>query len=459
MITLDRLLAEWLPEQRWFPAKGREITTVTPTLIAELAGTAEPSGPVPRLELRLVGVAFSDGGHETYVVPLSLRTEPNEALRHALLGQLDEGDPVWVYDGMHDRELSPRWPELIAARARIGPLVFRPEPGLDLPAGLPGDVLSREQSNTSLIYGEDAILKLFRRLESGLNPDVEIHDALGPLKNPHMAPLLGYVELLEGEAVSTIAMLQVFLPVASDGWSLATASVRDLYTERDLHADEVGGDFAGEAHRLGQATASVHADLAHALPVNQAGDDWLARTVDGMSRRLATAAEVIPEVAQAAPAISAAYELIRRLPAELPLQRVHGDYHLGQVLRTAQHWVLLDFEGEPAKPLTTRRAPDSPLRDVAGMLRSFDYASRYLLLDEPADSQLEFRAVEWADRNRDAFCAGYAEASGTDPREHEVLLRAFEADKVVYEAMYEVRNRPHWLPIPLAALDRLAAGE
>ena len=452
MITLDRLLTEWLPEQRWFAAKGRQITSVAPTLVAVLAQ------PDPRLELRLVGVGYSDGGYETYVVPLSVRAELVESLRHALLGQLTlEGAPVWVYDGMQDRDLSVYWPQLLAERARIGPLVFRPEPDLDLPEGLAGDVLVAEQSNTSLVFGEEAILKVFRRLESGLNPDVEIHDALGPLKNPHVAPLLGYVELLEGEAVSTVAMLQTFLPVASDGWSLATASVRDLYTERDLHADEVGGDFAGEAHRLGQATASVHADLAHVLPVAPADDGWLAYTSEAMSRRLAAAAEVIPEVAQAAPAINATFDSIRDLPPDLPLQRVHGDYHLGQVLRTAQNWVLLDFEGEPAKPLATRRAPDSPLRDIAGMLRSFDYASRYLLLDEPADSQLEFRAAEWADRNRDAFCAGYAESSGADPREYGTLLRAFEADKVVYEAMYEVRNRPHWLPIPLAALDRLAA--
>jgi maltokinase len=454
MITLDRLLAEWLPEQRWFAAKGRQIASVTPTLVAVLAE------PDPRLELRVVGVGFADGGHETYVVPLSVRTEHAEHLRHALIGQLaDDEQPVWVYEGMHDRELSPRWPELIADRARVGPLQFRPEPGLDLERGLPGDVLIREQSNTSLVYGEEAILKLFRRLETGLNPDVEIHDALGPMKNTHVAPLLGYVELAEGEAVSTVAMLQTFLPVASDGWSLATASVRDLYTERDLHADEVGGDFAGEAHRLGQATASVHADLAHVLPAGPAGGDWLAQAADGMSRRLAAAAEVIPEVAEAAGALDASYQAIRELPPDLPLQRVHGDLHLGQVLRTAQNWVLLDFEGEPARPLATRRAPDSTIRDVAGMLRSFDYASRYLLLDEPPDSQLEFRAAEWAQRNRDAFCAGYAEESGADPRKQTTLLRAFEADKVVYEAMYEVRNRPHWLPIPLAALDRLAAEE
>ena len=467
MITIDRLLAEWLPEQRWFAAKGRSITGVSPTLVAELRES------YPRLEVSLVGVAFADGGHETYVVPLSFHRDYADQLRHVLIGELEEaGAAVWVYDGMHDRDLNPVWTELIADQAKVGPLSFHPEPGADIPRGLAGDVVVAEQSNTSLVYGEDAILKLFRRLESGINPDVEVHDALRPMKNPHIASLLGFVELngagpgalagaaAEGgaaeQSVATVAMLQTFLPVASDGWWLATASVRDLYSERDLHADEVGGDFAGEAHRLGQATASVHADMAQVLPTEPAGADWLAETADGMSRRLSAAAAVVPALAGHADTLHASYRAIRDLPPDIPLQRVHGDLHLGQVLRTAQNWVLLDFEGEPARPLATRRAPDSPLRDVASMLRSFDYASRYLLLDEPDDPQLDYRAGEWADRNRDAFCEGYAETSGADPRGQRVLLRAFEADKVVYEAMYEIRNRPHWLPIPLASLNRLA---
>src|SRR5262249_16111802 len=127
------------------------------------------------------------------------------------------------------------------------------------------------------------------------------------------------------------------------------------------------------------------------------------------------------------------------------------------VLRTAQNWILLDFEGEPARPMVTRRHPDSLLRDVAGMLRSFDYASMYLLLDEPTDPQLDFRAAEGADGNRSAFCAAYAEVNAAAPRDQGALLRAYEADKVVYETVYEKRHRPHWLPIPLAALDRLTA--
>ncbi len=255
-----------------------------------------------------------------------------------------------------------------------------------------------------------------------------------------------------------LAMLQEFFRTASDGWELAKISVRDLYAEADLHADEVGGDFAGEAQRLGAATAEVHADLARALPTSVLGEAELAELAEQMTRRLEAAVAAVPALEDYARGLRSAFAALGAHEAGVPVQRVHGDYHLGQVLRTSHRWVVLDFEGEPAKPLAERAGLDSPVRDLAGMLRSFDYAARHLLADHPYEPHLSYRAEEWSQRNREAFCAGYADAGGPDPRADPVLLRAYEADKAVYEAVYEARNRPSWLPIPLASLARLTEG-
>jgi maltokinase len=449
--ALIDLLRDWMPHQRWFGSKGREWAEVT-----EDGFLLDQANPV--LSVHRVRITFTDGGRETYLVPLSWRDHPAEELESAFVGAVPaKNGETYAYDAMRDREATAPWLIHLVNASTVGPMHFHPAGVSYIPEGLPGDIVSGEQSNTSLIYGSEAILKLFRRLEPGLNPDVEVHAALRAANNPHIAPLLGHIEIDDpsGAEPATVAMLQTFVPNASDGWRLATASVRDLYAEGDLHADEVGGDFAADSERLGAATALVHTDMASVLPTEPADAAWYAALAEQMTARLNAAVEVVPQLAEHADAIRALYAKVAGSTEATVRQRVHGDLHLGQVLRTATGWIVLDFEGEPARPLAERRELDSPLRDVAGMLRSFDYAARHMLVEQPEDPQRAYRAQEWAERNRAAFCAGYSQAGDLDPCGGSPLLRAFEADKAVYECVYEARNRPHWLMIPLTSLSRL----
>jgi maltokinase len=456
MSALAELMQEWLPTQRWFGGKGRAWASVTED--GFLLHKAEPVLSVHRIR-----ITYADGGGEVYLVPLSWRDHAVEELSSALIGVVpSEGRENFAYDAMRDREATAVWLQHMGAGDTVGPMHFHPMVAEDIPAGIPGDIVSTEQSNTSLVYGDRAILKLFRRLEPGQNPDVEIHAALRSTNNKHIAPLLGYIELEPKDPtlpMVTAGMLQTFVPNASDGWRLATASVRDLYAEGDLHADEVGGDFAADSERLGAATASVHADMAAVLPTEPADREWFATLGRQMGERLDAAIDVVPQLTEHAEGLRRLYAAVAASSEQVVRQRVHGDLHLGQVLRTATGWIVLDFEGEPARPLAARRELDSPLRDVAGMLRSFDYAARHMLVEQPDDPQRVYRAQEWAERNRGAYCAGYSAASGLDPCGDSPLLRAFEADKAVYECVYEARNRPHWLMIPLQSLSRLSAGD
>jgi maltokinase len=449
---VTRVLAEWVIRQRWYAGKSRQAELGARAL-ATLA--TDPS----LVQIWVVDAVF-DTGVEHYQVPLVLRYDAVSALDHAYLGSVidqDEQRPVQIYDALHDKEVTGVWLQGFAREATVDGVRFQREVEPELiPLGQPSLVLTAEQSNTSLVYGDSAIMKVFRRLEPGINPDIEIHAALGRLGDRHVARLLGHAGVqLQGEHWS-LAMMQEFLKTATDGWQLATASVRDLMAEGDLHAEEAGGDFAAESNRLGASTAEVHADLATAFRSEMIGPDTLAARAAAMNLRLDRALLEVRELAEVEDGLRQAYSDFAAFDGPVRMQRVHGDLHLGQVLRTVQRWVVLDFEGEPAKAIADRQSLDSPLRDVAGMLRSFDYAARHQLIEVGATSQSEFRAQEWADRNRAAFCEGYAAAGGLDPADSEIVLRAFEADKAVYEAVYEARNRPHWLPIPLASLHRLA---
>jgi maltokinase len=449
---LPGLLQDWLPGQRWFAGKGAAITSVRVEREVPLESDA---GEISHLLLAVASEGGVTDRYQLLVGRVDGALPPR--LEGAVIGEVDRRT---AYDAVHDPEAASTLLHRMAESSEADGIRFVAAAPLDVDK--PSRVMGAEQSNTSLVYGEEYILKLFRRVQPGLNPDLELTRALAAGGSPHVAAPLGWIEGEVDGQLTTLAMMQCFLRGASDGWAMATASVRDLFAEGDLHADEVGGDFASESERLGVATAEVHTLLAQVLPSETHGPEESQATARQLHERLDAALAVVPDLEPHAAALRAAYDAVGGLADPVPVQRVHGDYHLGQVLRTQDGWVLLDFEGEPARPLAERTTLLSPLRDVAGMLRSFDYAARHLLAERAGTGagrqpQLAYRANEWAERNRSAFCDGYARAAGSDPRDASVLLRAFELDKAVYEVVYEARNRPAWLPIPLGSIERLAA--
>jgi len=450
-MKLEEILTVWLPQQRWFAGKGRAIRDLS--IVTDTDLTAGNSASEPALRHLVIAVS-QDSWVDRYQVLVGLRTALPDRLRHAMIGRVaGRGGETTVYDAAHDSELMTTVLRSIAAGRDDGRLRFRSSPGVRINTSLESLVLTGEQSNTSLVYGQEAILKLFRKVTPGINPDLEVTSALAGVGSAHIAQPFGWIEMDLNGTVTTLAILSEYLRTASDGWSLAQTSVRDLYAQDGIRPDEAGGDFAGEAHRLGAATADVHCDLAEAFGTNQLGSDAITVISGRMSRRLDEARAAVPALGPHADLVQAAFDDLAKLDEPLRVQRIHGDYHLGQVVRTETRWVVLDFEGEPAAPLAQRRALSSPLRDVAGMLRSFEYAAQAQLMDHPHRDRLRGVAHAWAQRNRAAFCEGYAEASGSDPRMEKTVLRAFELEKAVYEVLYEARHRPSWLAIPLETLE------
>lgn len=444
-------LTTFVHDARWFGGKGRtfEVTDVRDIDLAEGVTTT------------VVTLTYSDGPGgatttELYQVPLVAYDEPEERLGHALVG---EWDGRLHYDAVHDREAMQRWLESFAAATMDLPNgAFHRTSEHEFDLGTHSTLFSGEQSNSSVAFGEDSLMKVFRRVTPGQNPDIEIHEALTRAGSTHVAALYGYVAAED----LRLAMLQQFLRTASDGWDLALASARNLFAEGDLHADEVGGDFAAEAHRLGAAVAEVHQVLAEEFPTRPLD---VATTARGMDERLTAAVTVVPELAEHRGTLAGRFDAVAGIAdgGGQRAQRVHGDLHLGQTLRTSRGWKLVDFEGEPAKDLAERRLPDSPWRDVAGMLRSFDYAARAVARDfsgtEDEVAQIAYRSEEWVTRNATAFLDGYAEQRDQPLSADDLaLITAYVVDKAVYEAVYETRNRPAWVDIPLAALRKLATG-
>ncbi|WP_246552660.1 phosphotransferase [Curtobacterium flaccumfaciens] len=403
----DRDLESWIADRRWYASKGS----------------------VPRLRT----ISTDDGTR------LVLDDAP--AVPVLYQSPTTSGPRGTVVDATTDLA----WVSALAARIDAAPDSLTP-----IGRVTAARVLTGEQSNTSVICdtesGDRVIIKVFRVLHHGDNPDVTTQLALTAAGSARVPRVYGALRAdwpdvgrPDGTATGHLAFAQEFLPGLDDAWRVA------------LQEAQAGTPFGDRAERLGTALAEVHRTLARALPTEPADAGRRDTAVATMHARLDTAAREAPAVADHADAIRAVYA--RAADATWPdLQRIHGDLHLGQVLAAPEPrgWVFLDFEGEPLRPLDERSLPDVTLRDVAGMLRSFDYVAGALAHDaEPVD------AAAWAEEARRRFLDGYQRGTGADVAAHSALLDAFELDKAVYEVVYETRNRPDWVGIPLAAVARL----
>ena len=410
---------------------------------------AEP----PRLELALVEARFGEGTHETYQVPLGLRPV-KEGWTERVIG---ESDGWTVYDALADGALGRELLHRIRRGDHVGPLRFHW--ATSAAAGAAGGVEVRpvgvEQSNSSVVFGESLILKAFRRVEPGVNPELELLRFLSERGFPHIAPLAGWYEIQGRQIDATLGILQEYLTDARDGWELVLDGLGD-----DPHGllDRLRalGEVTGELHT---ALGSEHNDPAFS-PDEPSAESLALLTAD-VDEQIERLFVDLPDTEALAPVAGRGQDVRERLQSLSHIGaggrqiRTHGDLHLGQTMLADRGWVILDFEGEPARPLPERRLKRSPLRDVAGMLRSFSYAAagaRILRGTTPPD--------DWEDAARAAFLEGYRErvdASLLPPGQQafDQLLAVYELEKAIYELRYELNNRPDWVSIPVAGIVRL----
>ena len=488
--ALDEIAA-YVVRQRWSGAIGKTVRSVRIVDAARVKDIAEPT------YFTVTHIEFDDGAQRDYALPLGHRPAGDPLAERApdfVIGGLPGDGPArFLYDAVGDPDYV-RWlwrsvhreQTLRTPGATLRFTVF--DAGAlerDLDPAL--RVLGVEQSNTSLIVGEETFLKHLRRIEPGPSQEVEMLEALDRAGFTHLAPLQA-AALYEprGAAPTPVVLVQPFLHNATEGWTLALTSSRSLYAEaeelmatdsEERHAavDEHGADFAPESGRLGAVVGEMHLALASRrlgdafAPARVTAADlrrWSVEMTAELDALLARPDAVLERLRQRRDALAGCFAAVAELSPSGLRTRVHGDLHLGQTLRTDSGWVILDFEGEPDRTPAERRRRMSPLLDVAGMLRSFDYAAAVALaerlLPESADweGMLAYGDV-WSQLSRDAFWAGYLGAIGDSEllpgaRATHVLLSAFELQKAVYETGYELGHRPTWAAIPVRFLLRHA---
>jgi maltokinase len=441
-------LREFVLEQRWYGSKSDEVVQVQAVDAFPLRDREEPLLAVAVVETR-----FQTGTHELYNVPVGLRRGK---------GGFASVEGWSAFDALEDDKLVRGLVEMIRAQERVehdrGTLEFSTVGGLVEDLGELGAVraMGSEQSNSSVVLGEELVLKVYRRLEAGVNPELELLRFLTERGFPSIASLEGWAAPVGQPLDATLAILQHYVPVRDDGWTLALADLAAGSDDR----------FVSLVRRLGEVTGAMHSVLASessdpAFLPEEPSAEALALIVARIDEEIEQVFLSLPDDPLLEPIAGRGDELRDRLQAigqSGPLGRLirhHGDYHLGQVLWTERDdWVVLDFEGEPARPLTERRHKRSPLRDVAGMLRSFSYAASASSLEHGVDPP-----VGWEGQVRSEFLAGYLDE--VDPAivpssgalERRLVL--FELEKALYELRYELGHRPDWVRVPVAGIVQL----
>jgi maltokinase len=440
-------LREFVLAQRWYGSKSDEVAHVRAVDAFPLREDGEPLLAVAVVETR-----FQTGTHELYNLPVGMRRGR---------GGFASADGWSAFDALEDETLVRELVELIRAQEVVehagGTLHFSTVGGPvgdELGAVRP---IGSEQSNTSVVLGERLVLKLYRRLEAGVNPELELLRFLTERGFPAIASLEGWAVHVGQPLDATLAILQDYVPERSDGWTLALD---------DLARGSSENDFVPRARRLGEVTGELHSVLASepndpAFNPEEASAEALALIVARIDEEIEQVFSSLPDDPRVEPLTGRGEELRVRLQAlgmGEPLGRLirhHGDYHLGQVIWTERgDWVVLDFEGEPARPLHERRHKRSPLRDVAGMLRSFSYAASASSLERGIEPP-----IGWEGHVREEFLAGYLDR--VDPAivpsgpALDRRLRLFELEKALYELHYELGHRPDWVRVPVAGILQL----